>query len=207
MSRRQQGSCASVRNTTLPPNFGALGQVSARMPKKPKPCKAERRSLSKKYVNMWDWYLTFHSFIFISHKVSRFDYRPLVSIIIADPFCGIIYECDSAFAFSFFCVQRFIFAKMGCAGQFFLSVKKRTAACCKHATVLWVSRMVRHHDHLGGLCPHRSVPMPILRRPTWQRQFRTGLFSSGLVRTVLLSGFCSRSNRREGSPLRARQLP
>ena len=49
------------------------------MPKKPKPCKAERRSLSKKYVNMRDWYLTFHSFIFISHKLSIFDYRPLVS--------------------------------------------------------------------------------------------------------------------------------
>ena len=79
MSRRQQGTCASVMNTTLPPNFGALGQVSARMPKKPKPCKAERRSLSKKYVNMRDWYLTFHSFIFISHKLSIFDYRPLVS--------------------------------------------------------------------------------------------------------------------------------
>lgn len=104
---------------------------------------------------------------------------------------------------SFYCVL----VKMGCARRFFLSVKKRTAACCKHATVLWVSRMVRHHDHLGGLCPHRSVPMPILRRPTWQRQVRTGLFSSGLVRTVLLSGSCSRSNRREGSPLHARPIP
>jgi len=30
----------SVRNTTLPPNFGALGQASARMSKKPKPRKA-----------------------------------------------------------------------------------------------------------------------------------------------------------------------
>ena len=28
---------------------------------------------------MRDWYLTFHSFIFISHKLSIFDYRPLVS--------------------------------------------------------------------------------------------------------------------------------
>ena len=53
---------------------------------------------------------------------------------------------------SFYCVL----VKVGCTRRFFLSVKKRTAACCKHATVFWVSRMVRHHDHLRGSPPWRK---------------------------------------------------